>query len=263
MRARPILFVGNKRSGTTLLTYVLNQHNKIYVGNELDVVWHLVHNVEDDQNVHGCKAYYFRDKIGELPDDPREAFFHVCIKFKDTLVPGFTEDYSNKDTSVLRFVGDKSPIRHLHSSSKAFIDKHLADAVLIHIVRDPSTAIVSMVSTCFKPSDPIWESECIFGKPETKNIESAANVWVAIEQRTLELYGDKCLHIRYEDLCDSKEKEICRVYEELGIDPSYVVPMKRGGVRGTRYAEGYRWGFCKVPDVPGLAELRKLYGYSK
>lgn len=147
---RPLFILGNKRSGTSHLTSLLNAHPQIFISSESDVVW-LLYQVE-----HGLPfaCYEFDGPIGmqatlaacrhiiERPAAVRQKYFEVQRHLR-------THGSSLQavvDKPHLHWVGDKKPVQAADPKLHNFIRAHMPDAAFIHLVRHPRAVVGSMLA---------------------------------------------------------------------------------------------------------------------
>jgi hypothetical protein len=209
-RSRPLLLVGNKRSGTSLLVELLNQHSGIYVAYEADLIWLLYQMGQryrfesyGDDGPKGMERTLAR--YGPLflgPGNPRELFFQVLGQIQSCDIP-------LKPTSVA-WAGDKKPVQHVDPRLRSFIHKHFPDAKFLHIIRHPTAVVGSMFETRrHMPWMEVWN----------KTPDKLLAFWVRNEQRVLDLKHERpgrVLSVRYEDLCVNGAKfaqEVCSFLE--------------------------------------------------
>lgn len=266
---KPIFFVGNKRSGTTLLTYMLNRHRKIFILNEGGILWRLINPERTYQVNHtDVREKWMCSRFHDLPEDIREAWFIVLLRFLTPAIVGITEDYAEKDPTNLEYIGDKVPDLHLNPTMLEAMQEYFPDAYYIHMVRHPVRCVASMWGTFWKG---VYKYAAYGGEREDniiRGLNSIADVarhWVNLEQRTLHFLSaipeERVIFCRYEDLCDDPVGQISKLFVQLKLDPENLDEQKRGGTGTPEYARQFRWKSAQVPAVDGLRELAEAYGY--
>lgn len=264
---KPLFFVGNRRSGTSMMTMILNEHRQIYMCMEADTLWYLFSGGNKGQHPDDAVMELHLKKDGLQSEDSRELndllthssldgsdrekFFQDLIYLKDNGIKNRQTAYLNKSTEELVWVGDKKPHVPTDPDMKPWISEHFPDAKHIHIVRDPRDSIGSMLKHGWGNGD----------------VELLTNYWIRLEHQALEV-EDRIL-LRFEEVSVDPFGALINISKYLGLDPRLI--------RGVEYLEemvvpetGYTVipGFssskgsrANVPVTPGMKELMKIYGY--
>ena len=140
---QPLFVLGNKRSGTSHLSRLLNLYPKIFVAPEADLVW----------------ALYRRSRgqsISQYPmDGPRGLAETVRLYGNELLDPAAsTNDIfwrilsrlartHGKILNDMEWAGDKKPVQHADPRIFEFIRTTWPNAKFVHIVRHPAAVIAS------------------------------------------------------------------------------------------------------------------------
>lgn len=211
-RCRPLLLVGNKRSGTSLLVELLNELRTIFIAYEADLIW-LLYQMEqgyrfesyDDDGPKGMEEKLTR--YGPLfsgPSNSRELFFQILGQIQSWNAP-------LKPTSVA-WAGDKKPLQHIDPRLRPFIHKWFPDAKFLHIIRHPTAVVGSMFETRrHMPWMEVWN----------KTPDKLLGFWVRNEQRVLDLKDERpggVLSVRYEDLCMNGAQVAREICSFLGVE---------------------------------------------
>lgn len=212
-----LFFVGNKRSGSTYVSALLNLHPEVFVALEADVVWFTYHWLEwggialeaaprDDRGgmrhtwrvLNESKWPWGCATPGDMVEGLLREWHDAAAEWR--IEPPWLMQPSYRDWVSYRWVGDRKPTSH--SVLGSWVAGVVPDVKLIHVVRDPSATVASMMRCGWLP--------------EWRNVESAWRFWADVERDVLALPGD-ILHVRYEDVwwgC-----EMGNVWEFLGLDP--------------------------------------------
>lgn len=226
---RPLLFVGNKRSGTSLTVNLLNLHPRILVAHEADLVWILYQlwqgrslgeleaHPEDEGKGMRATLEHSREVLREFElrsADPRE----VGRAFRRVLSHINEEGRGDWDSAAgkreLRWVGDKKPVQHVDPELRDFLGRALPDVRFVHVVRNPRYAVASMREAAEE-----WGRQSV---PDywRGSEDDVAERWAEIERSVLELERDFAsrLHtIRLEDLADRPVATLQRVFDFLDL----------------------------------------------
>jgi hypothetical protein len=256
---KPLFFIGNRRSGTSVMTYVLNQHRRIFMADEADTLWFLfsggvVFAHKDDEG-QGSITSRSKNKESfleytELTGTVRENFFKDVLHIRDNGIFSKQEAYPEKRDVV--WAGDKKPAQTTDPRMRPWIESNFPDAKYIHLVRDPVHCIASMV-----------------GLGWAGNVEFLTDYYIRLEQQALEI-PDR-LFVRHEDVCENPMRELCRISEYLDLDEADIIEdydasgyfkLKRGVVMGKDYAmEARRADLEMIPLTDELKRLMEIYGY--
>jgi len=193
----PIFILGNGRSGTTLIRFMLNAHPDIYICEEVSYHFWM-------ENFRGS----FRKRLYQ--------FFHTFSyawlrmepqKVLDTLPHDFGEkDFSQVYQRILQckaaqygkaHYGEKGPLLTEHLAK---LLRDYPDARIIHMVRDPRAVVHSHYTMP-------WSTSSIIG----------ANVMVRVNMERITHYGDRILAVKLEELIAHPENELRRILNYIGV----------------------------------------------
>ncbi len=224
-REKEISFIiGMGRSGTTLLSALLNQHPEVhatpeavfliffldawknktrYSENDIDMIFE---QIQYFAYTHPFFGWTFDEKemkrsMKEFVKD-RDVTFHALCSF---IYEGFKVD--NMDKSGARILADKNPSYLLFADK---LSEAFPQAKFIYIVRDYRANILSRKES-----------------PDLRTPELRHNAWLwkFYNLRALTFMKDnpaKVIMIKYEDLVEHKEREMKRAFTFLGLDPALV-----------------------------------------
>ena len=178
MVARPLFLIGNKRSGTSHLTNILNAHPGIFVAPEADLVQALycrsrgepiLPHALDGPGALAQTLQSFGDEFADMSASTQDVFRRVLAALARR---------RGKDIHALQWAGDKKPVQHADPVLFEFIRANWPDARFVHIVRHPAQAVASMRRAVqdLYPFMEVWK------RPD----EDLLRLWTENEQRVLE-----------------------------------------------------------------------------
>ena len=238
---RVLAFVGNKRSGTSLLVRMLNQHPDIYVSHESGILWLLNHLSKggtsfpsykrdlDPNSIKHTWKYYGKLINPALPPHVNYLTVQIALMMHGTPWLG----PMRKDP---RIVGDKIPNRQLDIMS--WTTENFEDVVFLHCVRHPLD---------WAESAKRFRHKLRYGGNRAEMLKT----WVEYENR-VRTCGYEVTTVRYEDLCEYPQNTMSWVYESVGVDP-IKVDAKKVKLKAYKKRKG------KVTS--DVAELMERYGY--
>lgn len=217
---RPVFIVGNKRSGTSLLTQILNLHPQVYVSYESDALW-IIYQIRHNLAI---KEHEYDNPGGLLntietcgntiemitPMSPVDkSFYKLQLACKRS-----TKWAMKKDVNTLLYIGDKKPVQYADPKVADFILTHFADPVFFHIIRHPKYAVASMMRKAKQGMKnftlpPFWYY----------NPSEVLEHWVKFEQWVLDIKAD-VYTLRFEDLVNDKVSVIKNIFHYLSLDIS-------------------------------------------
>lgn len=230
LNSRPKFFIlGYPRSGTTLLARLVRLHPEVCCH------WQ-AHFVSQEHSLISALATRELQAWLERPDN-RWAGEEQSLASLVRAVGDFVLE-SQAEAQDLRFVGDKSP-----SSEWRYEVRDLAnvypDATVIHIVRDGRDVAVSRRLQQFIDQPELLGREGRRIRARLRGEGSAyldrgrsifRTTWLAqeawnwaqealtLERRGHELYGERYLALRYEDVLQAPVEQMKRVWRHLGVD---------------------------------------------
>jgi hypothetical protein len=269
MEAGQVFIIGNKRSGTSLLTSLLNLHPNIFVSYESDIIWILFQ--AEKQGLSHLRPYPWDGPLGMratlkacqgmLQDfsnraprgkNPVEIFSSV-LEYLMVHGSDVQRPYPKKDLSWL---GDKKPVQQCDPEISPFLRRHFPGARYIHMVRNPRAVVPSKIRAAEK-----WNE----GVPEYWKGTPAQILerWAVHEEWVLEAksWGGGRVHsLRMEDLCEEPVRRMREVFEHLEVDvPENMDDTIRASVRRDPN-EKYR--SFSLPALPAAERIMRLYHYT-
>lgn len=204
-----LLILGVQRSGTSLLSRMVNQHPEIAV----------------PQETHAYNHFYnIRHRYGDLAvRRNQEILLKDIVVFGDVRLwsPPLDIDNANRNISAAGFGGvvDAMMTTWANEQGKSiwgektpshidFVDpilEHFPDMKLVHITRDPRDVCLSMIRARFGP----------------KNYFAAATAWSRYLSKIAKLKehyaGEKIIEVRYEDLLARPETVLRAICTHIGV----------------------------------------------
>lgn len=254
---RPLFPIGNRRSGTSMLTLLLNAHHEIYMGLEHDTIWYInSHKSEfahpdDDPNSLQGESGESKRPLNPIHDQmidhgsPRDQFERDLLLFAKEGREGYQDAYPDKKN--LKWIGDKKPNTITDPSIRIWFDNYFSDARLIHMVRDPVTCIASMIGLG-------WDGSPGF----------LTNYYVRLERQAQEMSEwYPTIFIKFEDMCIDPWGTLGDISEFLDIDPNnHSDALTRGEILPefvSKVSEFSDPNSVIVTD--DVKHLREQYGY--
>lgn len=263
---RAFFFVGNKRSGTSLLVRLLNLHPEVFCSHESDIAW-ILYSMFRDPDAHSLPTlgdkgwiephlrddYYgmrctlesvgggFLDGRGVLAHDPVETFFQVQANLMEQ--GSKIQDTFDKPDAWL--IGDKKPVQCADPDVRRWIDETFEDVRYLHVVRHPRNCISSMHELGLVPW---WENA----------LELVEQMWADHERWALSIPSSRRLTLRYEDLVDSPERSMGSVFRFLGVDAMSTDMI--GEVQREVKPQNNRT-LVDIPYTQPVRLLMETYGY--
>jgi hypothetical protein len=261
--------VGNKRSGSTLLVNMLNEHPDVCITHESDIIWTLY------QCRHGMPKQFrtfeldaprgmdallqsFGPMISELlpatpsPAQWTKAFFEIQRRVIEL---GTSIHVPLKTAQGLKWIGDKKPVQHASPEIRDFILSNFNDARFVHIVRHPAAVVASQqeAARTWPVTPQYWHGRA----------EEVLERWRVQEEWVLELKAallQRTHTIRLEDLCDRPAELMGGLFAFLDLD---MCNELRGRMLQYVYARpNEKYAGFALPQVEGVQRIMDIYGYS-
>jgi len=204
---RPFFFVGNKRSGTSLLVRLLNLHPQIFITHESDIVWLLYclnndlpfqHYVDDGF----LGATYTLEQAGHLmdiDDDPYDVFVRVQLQLMRQGSPWLAPMRKR----ALAWIGDKKPVQQADPRVLAFTLRHFPQVRFVHLIRHPLDWIHSLKQ---------------FHSGLDRSDEELLLYWLRNERRVLEVAQQAPVcSISYKHLCTNPAISMEKIFTFLDL----------------------------------------------
>ncbi len=258
---KPFFFVGNRRSGTSMFTMVLNEHNNIYMSLEADSLWYIhtegANTIPPDDLVH--MSDYVPRRVAnadqylqydQLIGTPRAKFFQDILHIKEHGVYGRQDPYPEKLDEDILWIGEKKPGVASNPAMRDWMIDNFPDARYLHLVRDPRYVIGSMARLG-------WANG---------NIEFLTELWVELEDQAHEF---NCLRLKFEEVSKDPFWALANVAEYLDLDPEAHnnnkdqdgrMITKRGTIMSGYTSTTDEWAE-RVTLTYDLERCMEMYGY--
>lgn len=239
-----IIFVaGSSRSGTTLMSRILNQHSTIFSFNELHFFEQLCETERLNEVMNQDSALALADKLSGIQNEgfllfnEKNKYLKIAKEILETLKPENFTSLNIYKAFINKFVTDQGKINGCDQTPRNVlylkeIIENIPEAKVICMVRDPRSVLLSQKSK--------WKRKFLGAKniPFKETIRSYFNyhpytiskLWKASSSHTVQWKGhEKVLTIKFEDLVENpllKVKEICIFlgipYEEKMLQVSHI-----------------------------------------
>jgi hypothetical protein len=266
---KPVFIVGNKRSGSTLLVNMLNEHPHVAITHESDIVWALYqcrHGAPDAfepfpfDAPRGLEALIasYGDPLRELipprptPERLRNAFFEIQRR---VIERGTAVHIPLKSAKELVWIGDKKPVQHASPELCRFILELFPSAKFIHVIRHPSAVAASQ-----QEAARTWPVVPDYWKEQPAAVFDR---WRIHEEWVLELKASlpgQVQSVRLEDLCVNPKEEMSKLFALLKL-PITNELKERLTAFVYRSPNAKYLNRCTSP-TPAVERIMELYGYT-
>ena len=245
-----VFFMGNKRSGTSILSRVINLHPSVFVFPEADVAWILY-----------CLAN--GKELGPYPLNGFTGFRRTMASHEALVRQPFTNIAGHgdalmlalaaargRDTAKLEWIGDKKPVQQTDPAIFNFLCDLYPEARFVHIVRHPGNFVRSLEKRYAVKNK---------GAPPGRDI--LYDLWLKAERWVIEDKASKrapILSVTYPDLLSDPAATATRVLTFLGLDVSESLAARiKAAVDPGRDAP-YEPSDAEAPAA--VQEIARLYG---
>jgi hypothetical protein len=266
---KPLFIVGNKRSGSTLLVNMLNEHPQVAVTHETDIVWALYQCQNGAPQEfrpfpwdapRGLEAMTaaFGDAIRELisahptTDELRRAFFEIQRR---AIEDGTKVHVPLKRAAGLTWIGDKKPVQHSSPELREFMCRLFPDATFVHIIRHPFAVVASKQEAARQ-----WPITPNYWKAQAAEV---LDRWCVHEEWTLELkelLPNQVQTVRLEDLCTHPIDQMSKLFTEIGLEASGTLLERLAEFVYSSPNEKYSRRL--TPPSAQAERIMTIYGYS-
>lgn len=206
-----LFFIGNKRSGTTYLRRLLNEHSKIFIAHEADAVW-----------IAFCR--FKNQPLNSYPDDGPGGLTKTLNRFSarladetltganliNAIILAWAQDQGGDPTNIT-LIGDKKPVQTADPVVFDFVRAILPKAKFLHLIRHPIAVVESMKSEGKRfPRLAAWQ----------RRREELIDFWVRNElwvEEHKEAFPNEILTVRYQDLVSEPRETVSRLFTFLEI----------------------------------------------
>lgn len=195
--AKPLFLIGPPRSGTTMLTRVLNSHPRILLTNETAVLLQLAENIEKSRIGRKAGMVYGKNSGDHWADILEGETHNLVGSFYNRLA-------IEQRKSNLLYWGDKHP--HFNRCMD-FLERQFPDAVYVYAIRDPRDSI------------------CSIAEMTGNGVEAASKVWNKISHCYEEFVASspsarRIVPVIYEEFVADYDKQAEKLFLSLGVDYS-------------------------------------------
>lgn len=230
-----IYVVGNSRSGTTMLSRILNNHSRVYSLPELHYFERYdVHQESSKEKLIDAIIYLLRIiHKGYFDQSPSTEFREEAEKVYAVYSP---DSLGAVYSSVLHHISTCNKAEYICEQTpqnifyRREIQAIIPNSYFIHIVRDPRDVLLSQKRKWKRASqgaDFIPPKETIRAyfnyHPYT-----ISKIWNAVERKAIQ---DKLFTVRYEDVIAQPEKSIAAICDVCGI--AYEAGMEQVKITGS------------------------------
>lgn len=259
----PFFFVGSRRSGTTLLRRVLNQHPGIYCSFESGIMF-VLQQIFSGKTVDQVKREtvnkwvhihftfsYAEDVFRRYEKSKLLTRFAFVNAIEECRIKRIGMDHEGERGFCPDVLGEKNPSEYSKPRMVDFILDTFPEARFIHLVRHPLAFAKSRVR----------HSYGLHGDENHPKIRESLVLWVKNEQR---VFGVKSrtggvFTVKYENLCFDPYHWVSELYHFLVPDTSSSVITKGSRIVGDNGNDKYD---LSIPSgIDGLEELCARYGY--
>jgi Sulfotransferase family len=263
---KTLFFIGNKRSGTSLLVKLLNLHPDIFITPESDIIWILYQAQQGWPNEF--RAYPWDGPVGMWrtlesaasvfesartsvggPVSVREMFELVQEHLRHVLDP-------DAQSKIPVWIGDKKPVQHCDPEIRPFIQRHFPDARYLHIVRNPNAVVASKQNAAkhFKSPPQYWQ-------------ESPAAIlkrWAIHEEWVLQARASQSitlLSLKFEEFCQQPVEQMRRVFDFLGLEMTGRIARRIA--REVRRNPNKKYDSPVIPEIRSARQIIEFYRYAQ
>lgn len=225
---RRLFFVGNKRSGTSLVVELLNLHPQVFVTHESDVMWILYQSRRGLPERYRCYPHdaprgmeatlaacrpMLESRLGGAID--RAALIEAFHEVQLHLMRNRTRLQPTYDKPDLAWIGDKKPVQHADPEIRSFCRELFPNARYLHLVRHPGSVVSSMQRAAAMWEDahtpPYWRE----GASAILERWAIHEEWV---DHAREHAGAAIHTLRFEDLLHDPVERMAEVLDFLGAN---------------------------------------------
>ncbi|THB80529.1 MAG: sulfotransferase [Desulfobacteraceae bacterium] len=268
-RCRHLFFIGNKRSGTTVLAHKINLHPDIFITHETDIIWILYN------RYNGIPfEYYPRDeyhstevtleKCRHILDAYEQMTPMECYqKCQQHLMKTGTQ-WIKPTSKIPLCIGDKKPNQQSEKPVNDWVYSHFPDTRYVHIVRNPFDFLNSIPRLL-----PKYDLGARYGSPRCEDPSVILETWAHFERLVAQEKRRKRFPIytvRFEDFCERPAALLSDIWEFTGLDiPDDLKEKIQAGHDFGILPQGLhpdsRGNTVDVPLSENVREMMALYGY--
>lgn len=245
-----VFFMGNKRSGTSILTRVINLHPSVFVFPEADAAWILYCLATGKELAPYPHDGFtgFRRTMASHEALIRRPFISIA-EHGDALMLALAAA-RGRDTATLEWLGDKKPVQQADPAIFNFLCDLYPDARFVHIVRHPGNFVRSL-----EKRYEIRKKGPPPGRDKLYDLWLKAERWVIADKASNRA---PILSVTYPGLLSKPAETATQVLEFLGLGVSEGLAARiKTAVDPSRDAS-YEDSDAEVPAE--VKDMAKLYG---
>jgi hypothetical protein len=266
---KPVFIVGNKRSGSTLLVNMLNEHPQVAITHESDIMWALYQcrngapatfrrfPFDAPRGLEALIASYgdaLRKLLSPQPTRAllRKAYFDIQ---KRVIEQGTAVHVPLKSLAGVAWIGDKKPVQQAAPELRRFILQLFPEARFIHVIRHPAAVVASM-----QEAARTWPITPNYWKDESAEIVER---WRIHEEWVLELKAllpGRVHTIRLEDLCATPVDEMSKAITLLELETSRTLLERIATF--VYSAPNAKYAGWSAPPLAAAKRIMDIYGYT-
>jgi sulfotransferase family protein len=266
-----LFFVGNKRSGTSLLVELLNFHPDVFVTPESDLVWILyqmrggwpeafqcypwdgpagMHRTLERAGTILKRAAHNGNGNGNGHHDSA-GIPGLFVQVQEQLRLSASAEVAGKSPSWL---GDKKPVQQSDPQLRPFLRQHFPQARYLHIVRDPAAVVASKLKAARQ-----WKTVPDFWKDEPDRILERWAIHEEWVQQAKATEDPELLELRFEQLCRQPVEIMAEVFQFLDLDmPGEIADQIR---RKVQVDPNRKYETFEVHPSECAKKMMQFYGY--
>jgi len=265
-----LFFIGNKRSGTTILAKTLNIHPNIHITHESDIIW-ILYNLYNGIEFE----YYPKDEphstvvtletCRNIMDHYKEMTPLGCYeRCQHHLMAQGTKWMPSTEKKPL-ILGDKKPNQQSEPLVNDWLHKHFPNTRYVHIVRHPFDFLNSVPRL---PKE--FDLGLRYGSSKCEDPYKILEAWAYFEDLAIreKEKGRFPVHtVRFEDFCHSPAQNLKKIWRFTGLEipedlQRRIEENDRFGIREKglhKDSMGNRFDL----DIPeNVRKIMDIYGYT-
>lgn len=262
-----LFFMGNKRSGTSLLVKLLNLHPEIFTTHESDIVWILFQMQNGWPGKFKCHSWdgplgmnrtleLCEEQLRSAPDLTAPGkVFETFLKVEAKLMQCPPDNTEANRRKVPKWIGDKKPVQQCDPEIRPFMRRHFPKARYLHSVRNPRAVVASKLEAAKN-----WPVVPEFWK---RGPDEILERWAVHEQWVLQAKASEevpILTIKFEELCENPVEGMEEIFNFLDLTlPGSIADRIRKDVHPN---PNLKYETAPLPASARAAEIMEVYGYA-
>ncbi len=266
LATRPLFMIGNKRSGTSLLVRLLNEHPNLFIAPEADVIW-ILYQIQTGRR-DAFERYQWDGSAGLertmavagdiIESGVRDApdIRSLYTRVQERLMRHEASQSGRATKRAVSWLGDKKPVQQCDPLIRPFLKMHFHNARYLHIVRHPTAAVASMSKSASRWTQgvpPFW----------TGSLNEILEHWTTHEEWVLDARHTDSMPVhslRLEDLAAKPTDTFRSLLDFLELEMSPILESRVKEMVGTSPNEAYR--NLRLEFSARDKRVMDLYGYS-